>query len=194
MTSISVNTMTLLSLLGAEAVAVMGMALFYYWAVRSVGLFHAAAKGREFSQAVTSAKEAIGHAAETAIVKIASHDGRVLELVKHVDRVADQLKQVTPASIQSMVDGAASRKAAVLTAKLLKERNDAQAEAQSLSELIQALTSAPSVLAQHVRSGLPANLDPKLVGQIIAYCGTRGIMVGQSSPSQGPRSGVARAL
>ena len=46
-------------------------------AIRSVGLLHAAAKGKEFSESVTRAKEAIWTAAENAATKISNHDARV---------------------------------------------------------------------------------------------------------------------
>lgn len=192
MTTIRLDTTTLIWLLSAEAMAVLGMALFFYWAVRSVGLFRAAAKGKEFSESVARAKEAIWSAAESAATKISHHDARVLELVRQVDQIADRLKQVTPGSIQIMIDDAAGRKAAAQTAQFAKERSKAQAEAESLKDLVHALTSAPSVLAAHVRLGLPAHFDPKLVGQVVAYCGARGIAVGQNGPSQGPKFGGPR--
>ena len=66
------------------------MALFFWWAIRSVGLFHAAAKGKEFSESVARAKEAIWTAAESAATKISNHDARVLELVRQVDQIADR--------------------------------------------------------------------------------------------------------
>lgn len=58
MTSISVNTTTMLAILGAEAIAVLGMALFLCWAIRAVGLFHAAARGKEFAETVATANDA----------------------------------------------------------------------------------------------------------------------------------------
>lgn len=177
MTTISVNTTTLLALLGAEAIAVLGMALFLYWAVRSVGLFHAAACGKEFAKTVAMARDIIQASVENAAIKISNNEARILELGREVNRLADRLKQVTPASIQTMVDDAASRKAVALTANQQRASQAAVKMAQELEDLLGALTSAPTALAAHVRKGLPAHLPPKLAGQIVAYCGTRGISV-----------------
>ncbi len=116
MTTIRVDTTTLIWLLRAEAVAVLAMALFFYWAVRSVGLFHAAAKGKEFADAVTAAKDTIWSAARNAATNIGNHDARVLVLVQHVDQLANRLKKATPQNVQAMINDAADRKAVELTA------------------------------------------------------------------------------
>ncbi len=103
MISLHLDRTLLLSFLGAEAVAVLGMALFLWWAIRAVGLFRAAANGKAFADSVEEARASVNAAAMRAATQIASYDDRVLVLVQQVDEVSKRLKQVTPQSIQIMV-------------------------------------------------------------------------------------------
>ena len=109
MITLHLDRTLLLSFLGAEAVAVLGMALFLWWAIRAVGLFRAAAS-KAFADSVEDARASVNAAAVRAATQIASHDEKVLELVQQTDQVSKRLKQVTPQSIQIMVDDAAARR------------------------------------------------------------------------------------
>jgi hypothetical protein len=179
MITLHLDRTLLLSFLGAEAVAVLGMALFLWWAIRAVGLFRAAAAGKAFADSVEEARASVNAAAARAATQIASHDEKVLELIQQAAEVSKRLKQVTPQSIQTMVDDAAARKAAELTAQHAAARKAAEAEAKALKKLVEALTGSPKALAIYVRSGLPKELDPQLRGQVIAFCAARGIDVGR---------------
>jgi hypothetical protein len=147
MITLHLDRTLLLSFLGAEAVAVFGMALFLWWAIRAVDLFRAAAAGKAFADAVEEARASVNVAAARAATQVTSHEEKVLELIQQAAEVSKRLKQVTPQSIQTMVDAAAARKAAEVTAQHAAARKAAEAEAKVLKKLVEALTGSPKALA-----------------------------------------------